>query len=318
MRGADERTGELFSYVDLEERVRRDHPLRAILAIVNEALSALEGDFASLYSPLGRPSIAPEKLLRAMLLQAFYSIRSERQLMERLEYDLLFRWFVGLGVDDAAWDHSVFSKNRDRLLEGDIAAKFLAAVLAQPRVKKLLSSEHFSVDGTLIEAWASMKSFRPKDGSDEPPGGGRNAEADFHGRKRSNETHASTTDPDARLYRKGKGKEAKLCFIGHGLMENRSGLIVDACLTRADGHAERVAALANRSSAIDARTTRHGGYDVSQCIRKRIEEAFGWIKTVAGQEKTKFRGVERVGFAFTFATAAYDLVRLPKLMTGIG
>jgi transposase len=342
-------------------RVLRDHPLRAIRAIVNVALSGLVGDFASLYSPLGRPSIAPEKLLRAMLLQAFYSIRSERQLMERLEYDLLFRWFVGLGVDDAAWDHSVFSKNRDRLLEGDIAAKFLAAVLAQPRVKKLLSSEHFSVDGTLIEAWASMKSFRPKDGSDEPPGGGRNAEADFHGRKRSNETHASTTDPDARLYRKGKGKEAKLCFIGHGLMENRSGLIVDACLTRADGHAERVAALAmiephadrprrvtlggdknydvedfvnelramnvtphvaqntgNRSSAIDARTTRHGGYDVSQCIRKRIEEAFGWIKTVAGQEKTKFRGVERVGFAFTFATAAYDLVRLPKLMTGIG
>ena len=179
-----------------------------------------------------------------MLLQAFYSIRSERQLMERLEYDLLFRWFVGLGIDDAAWDHSTFSKNRDRLLEGDIAAKFLAAVLAQPRVKKLLSTDHFSVDGTLIEAWASMKSFRPKDGSDEPPaGGGRNAEADFHGQKRSNETHASTTDPDARLYRKGPGKEAKLCFIGHGLMENRSGLLVDACLTPADGHAERVAAL---------------------------------------------------------------------------
>ena len=204
----------------------------------------MEGDFAALYAPIGRPSIAPEKLLRAMLLQAFYSIRSERQLMERLEYDLLFRWFVGIGIDDAAWDHSIFSKNRDRLLEGDIAAKFLAAVLAQPRVKKLLSTDHFSVDGTLIEAWASMKSFRPKDGSDEPPaGGGRNAEANFHGQKRSNETHASTTDPDARLYRKGPGKEAKLCFIGHGLMENRSGLLVDACLTRADGHAERVAAL---------------------------------------------------------------------------
>ena len=225
MRGGDDRTGELFSYVDLEARVRRDHPLRAIRVIVNEALSALERDFAALYSPIGRPSIPPEKLLRAMLLQAFYSIRSERLLMERLEYDLLFRWFVGIGVDDTAWDHSVFSKNRDRLLEGNIAAKFLNAVLARPKVKKLLSSDHFSVDGTLIEAWASMKSFKPKDGSDEPPsgGGGRNEEADFHGQKRSNETHASTTDPDARLYRKGKGKETKLCFMGHGLMENRHG-----------------------------------------------------------------------------------------------
>src|SRR5437762_2933309 len=244
MRGDDNRAGELFSYVDLEARVRRDNPLRAIRTIVNEALVALEADFAGLYSPLGRPSIPPEKLLRAMLLQAFYSIRSERLLMERLEYDLLFRWFVGIGVDDAAWDHSTFSKNRDRLLEGDVAAKFLGAVLAQPRVKWLLSTDHFSVDGTLIEAWASLKSFRPKDGSDEPPAaGGRNAEADFHGQKRSNDTHASTTDPDARLYRKGPGKEAKLGFIGHSLMENRSGLLVDACLTRADGHAERLAAL---------------------------------------------------------------------------
>jgi transposase len=358
VRGADHRTGELFSYVDLEARVRPDHPLRSIGAIVNEGLAALEREFAALYSPMGRPSIPPEKLLRAMLLQAFYSIRSERQLMERLEYDLLFRWFVGIGVDDAAWDHSVFSKNRDRLLEGDIAAKFLAAVLARPRVKKLLSTDHFSVDGTLIEAWASMKSFKPKDGSDEPPaGGGRNRQADFHGHKRSNATHASTTDPDARLYRKGPGKEAKLCFIGHGLMENRSGLLVEACLTPADGHAERVAALhmiephadrprpitlggdkgfdaedfvnelrsmnvtphvaqntRGRSSAIDGRTTRHGGYAASQRIRKRIEEAFGWIKTVAGQAKTKFRGIERAGFAFTFAAAAYDLVRLPKLL----
>jgi transposase len=358
MRGGDGRSGELFSYVDLEKRVRSDHPLRAIRAIVNAALVALEADFAALYAPVGRPSIAPEKLLRAMLLQAFYSIRSERQLMERLEYDLLFRWFVGIGIDDAAWDHSTFSKNRDRLLEGDIAAKFLAAVLAEPRVKKLLSRDHFSVDGTLIEAWASMKSFRPKDGSDNPPeGGGRNAEANFHGQKRSNETHASTTDPDARLYRKGPGKEAKLSFIGHGLMENRSGLLVDACLTRADGHAERVAALHmiepradrpctitlgadkaydaedfvnelrsmrvrphvaqnnnGRSSVIDGRTTRHGGYAISQRLRKRIEEAFGWIKTVAGQEKTKLRGLDRVGFAFTFAAAAYNLVRLPKLL----
>jgi transposase len=363
VRGGDNRTSELFSYVDLEARVRRDHPLRAIREIVNEALVALEPDFAGLYSPIGRPSIPPEKLLRSMLLQAFYSIRSERLLMERLEYDLLFRWFVGIGVDDAAWDHSVFSKNRDRLLEGDIAAKFLAAVLAQPKVKKLLSTDHFSVDGTLIEAWASMKSVKPKDGPDniggEPPaeGGRRNAEADFHGQKRSNDTHASTTDPDARLYRKGQGKETKLCFIGHGLMENRHGLLVDACLTLADGHAERVAALHmiepradrpraitlgadkaydaedfvnelrsmnvtphvtqntnGRSSAIDGRTTRHGGYAVSQRIRKRIEEAFGWVKTVAGQDKTRFRGRDRVGWAFTFAAAAYNLVRLPKLL----
>jgi transposase len=361
VRGGDNRTGELFSYVDLEARVRRDHPLRAIREIVNQALGALEQEFATLYSPLGRPSIAPEKLLRAMLLQAFYSIRSERLLMERLEYDLLFRWFVGIGVDDAAWDHSVFSKNRDRLLAGDIAAKFLAAVLAQPRVKRLLSSDHFLVDGTLIEAWASMKSVKPKDGSDEPPnqGGGRNAEANFHGQKRSNQTHASTTDADARLYRKGSGKESKLCFIGHGLMENRSCLLVDACLTLADGHAERVAALhmiepyadrpqaitlgadkgydaedfvnelrtmrvtphvaqntSGRRSILDGRTTRHGGYAVSQRIRKRIEEAFGWMKSVAGQEQTKFRGRDRVGWAFTFAAAAYNLVRLPKLMAG--
>jgi hypothetical protein len=279
--------------------------------------------------------------------------------MDRLEFDLLFRWFVGIGIDDAAWDHSVFSKNRDRLLAGDIAAKLLSAVLAQPRVKRLLSTDHFSVDGTLIEAWASIKSFRPKDGSDEPPadGSGRNRETDFHGQKRSNDTHASISDPEARLYRKGAGKEAKLCFMGHALMENRNGLVVDACLTPADGHAERVAALhmiepradrpqaitlgadkaydmadfvnelrsmkvtphvaqntSGRSSAIDGRTTRHGGYAVSQRIRKRIEEAFGWIKTIAGQEQTKFRGCDRVGWAFTFAAAAYNLTRLPKLL----
>lgn len=347
--------------------MRRDHPLRHVRGIVNEALAALQRDFAALYSLIGRPSIPPEKLLRAMLLQAFYSIRSERLLMERLEYDLLFRWFVGIGVDDAAWNHSVFSKNRDRLLEGDIAAKFLSAVLAQPKVKKLLSTDHFSVDGTLIEAWASMKSMKPKDGSGEDPkdgsgeppseGGGRNAEADFHGQKRSNQTHASTTDPDARLCRKGRGKEAKLCFMGHGLMENRDGLLVDACLTQADGHAERVAALHiiepyadrpqaitlgadkaydtedfinelramrvtphvaqntnGRRSAIDGRTTRYGGYAVSQRIRKRIEEAFGWIKMVGGQAKTKLRGRDRVGWAFTFSAAAYNLVRLPKLL----
>ena len=359
MRGDDQQQLDVFSYVSPEQRVPQDHPLRPLRAMADEALGELQSRFRRLYAKTGRPSIAPEKLLRAMLLQAFYSIRSERLLMERLEYDLLFRWFVGIGVDDAVWDHSVFSKNRDRLLEGDIAAKFLAAVLAQPKVNKLLSSDHFSVDGTLIEAWASMKSVKPMDGSGEPPaqGGGRNAEADFHGQKRSNDSHASTTDPDARLYRKGKGKETKLCFIGHGLMENRHGLLVDACLTRADGHAERVAALhmiepradrptaitlgadkaydaedfvnelrsmkvtahvaqntSGRSSAIDGRTTRHGGYAVSQRIRKRIEEAFGWIKTIAGQEKSRFRGRDRVGWAFTFAAAAYNLVRLPKLI----
>src|ERR1700719_1051013 len=348
MRGWDERSGSLFSYVDLEARVGKDHPIRIIRGVVNEALAALSGEFSALYSRSGRPSIPPEKLLRAMLLQAFYSIRSERQLMERLEVDLLFRWCVGVGVDDAAWDHSTFSKNRERMLEGDIAAKLLSAVMAQPRVKRLLSSDHFSVDGTLIEAWASMKSFRPRDGSDDPPpsGGGRNREADFHGQKRSNETHASTTDPEARLYRKGPGKEAKLCLMGHALMENRNGLVVDACLTEANGHAERIAAphmieprgdrprpitlgadkaydaedfvnelrsmnatphvaqnANGRSSAIDGRTTRHAGYAVSQRIRKRIEEAFGWIKTIAGQRKTRFRGRDRVGWAFAFAAA---------------
>ena len=247
MRGLDERSGSLFSYVDLETRVPKDHPLRAIRQIVNGALSDLSEDFAAMYAPLGRPSIPPEKLLRASLLQAFYSIRSERQLMERLEFDLLFRWFAGLGIDDPVWDHSVFSKNRDRLLEGEIAAKFLATVLTQPNVKELLSTDHFSVDGTLVEAWASMKSLKPKSaggGSNNPPAsGGRNEEVDFRGEKRSNQTHASTSDPDAMLYRKGSGMEAKLCFIGHALMENRHGLFVDTRLTKVSGHAERLAAL---------------------------------------------------------------------------
>ncbi len=359
MRGADKRSGELFSYVDLETRVRQDHPLRPIRQMANAALAVLSGDFVALYAGTGRPSIAPEMLLRATLLQAFYSIRSERLLMERLEFDLLFRWFVGLGVDDPVWDHSTFSKNRDRLLEGDIAAGFLAAVLAEPRVRRLLSSEHFSVDGTLVEAWASMKSFKPRvdAGDDDGEGGGRNAPADFRGQKRSNDTHASTTDADALLYRKGPGMEARLCFIGHGLMENRSGLIVDTRLTRVSGHAERLAALemiaplgdrpraislgadrgydaadfveelrtlnvrphvaqntSGRRSAIDRRTTRHPGYAASQRIRKRIEEAFGWIKMVAGMRKTKLRGLDKVGWAFTFAAAAYNLVRLPKLL----
>jgi IS5 family transposase len=294
--------------------------------------------------------------MRALLLQAFYGLRSERQLMERLEFDLLFRWFVGLGIDDVAWDQTSFGKNRDRLLAGDVAARLLAEVLADAKVKRLLSSEHFSVDGTLIEAWASMKSFRPKDGSGEPPAPGRNSERDFHGERRSNDTHASTTDPEARLARKSSGQEAKLCFMGHALMENHSGLIVDACLTRADGHAERLAALAMiepradrpgritlgadkgydaedfvnelrsmnvvphvaakiRSSAIDARTTRHVGYRASQIVRKRIEEAFGWAKAAAGFARARHRGLARVGWQFTLAMAAYDLIRLPKLLS---
>lgn len=245
MRGSDTRSGSLFSYVDLEARVRVDHPLRVIRELANGALAALSDDFAALYPPrLGRPSVPPERLLRAMLLQAFYGIRSERQLMERMEFDLLFRWFVGLGMDDATWDPSSFSTNRDRLLEGEIAAKFLAAVLAQPRVKRLLSSDHFSVDGTLIEAWASMKSFRRRDGTDQDRDGpGRNAERSFRGERRSNETHESTTDPEARLYRKGDGQPARLCYMGHALMENRNGLAVGGTLTQATGTAEREAGL---------------------------------------------------------------------------
>jgi transposase len=364
MRGSDDRTGSLFSYVHLEARVRRDHPLRAIREVADAALRDLSRTFTKLYTDFGRPSIAPEKLLRAMLLQAFYGIRSERQLMERLEFDLLFRWFVGLGVDDAVWDHSTFSKNRDRLLEGEIAAKFLAAVLAQPPVKRLLSSDHFSVDGTLIEAWASIKSFRRKDGSDDDgPGAGRNAERNFHREKRSNETHQSTTDPDARLYKKGDGQPAKLCYMGHALMENRHGLAVGGGISQATGTAERAMALAlidgrggvrrritlgadkaydvtpfvhdlrdrlvtphiaidghlsttgkRRKTAVDGRTTRHAGYDISQRCRKRIEEVFGWIKSSAGLAKVKVRGRDRVNAAFMMAITAYNLIRLPKLL----
>jgi transposase len=323
---------------------------------VNEALGELSPTFAGLYARVGRPSIPPEQLLRALLLQAFYSIRSERQLMERLDFDLLFRWFVGLGIDDPVWDHSTFSKNRDRLLEGDVAAEFLATLLDRPKVRRLLSSEHFSVDGSLIRAWASMKSFRPKDGDDAPPDGGRNPSRDFRGERRRNATYSSASDPDALLYRKGPGMEAWLCFVGHVLMENRSGLVVDAELTRASGHAERLAALAmldrlptagpatvgadrgfdakdfvmelrarrvtppiaqntsGRRSAIDGRTTRHAGYALSQRARKRIEEAFGWIKTIAGQARTRLRGLDRVRWSFTLAAAAYNLIRLPKLI----
>ena len=243
MRGSDAASGSLFSYVDMEARVPATHPLRTIRTIVNEVLASLDTEFEALYEGTGRQSVAPERLLRASLLQAFYSVRSERQLMEQINYNLLFRWFVGLGIDDAVWDHSTFSKNRERLLDADVAAKFLAAVLRHPKVKRFLSDDHFSVDGTLVEAWASLKSFRAKDGSDEPPAPGRNGERDFHDEKRSNETHASTTDPDARLYRKGSSQAAKLSYMGHALMENRHGLVVGATLTPATGTAEREAAI---------------------------------------------------------------------------
>jgi transposase len=357
MRGADHHNERLFSYVRPDSRVPADHPLRAIRKITDAALASLSDRFDKLYSDIGRPSIPPEKLLRALLLQAFYSVRSERQLMEQMNYNLLFRWFVGLSVDEPVWVPTVFSHNRDRLLAGDIAAEFMAAVLNLPQMEGLLSAEHFSVDGTQIKAWASMKSFRRRDGSDQDSGPGRNAERDFHGEKRSNETHASTTDPDARLSRKGTGREAKLAYTGHLLMENRHGLVVDARLTQASGTAETDAACemigdlpatgritvgadkaydtaafvarmrelgvtphvaqninAHRGSNIDARTTRHAAYRASQVVRKRIEEANGWIKCVAGMEQTRHRGLARVGWMFQFTAAAYNLVRLPKLM----
>jgi transposase len=363
MRGRDDRSEGLFSYVRLEERIPADHPLRGIKALADEALGSLNGRFEGLYSSMGRPSIPPEMLLRATLLQAFFSVRSERMLMEQINYNLLFRWFVGLPMDAEVWHPTVFTHNRDRLLEAELAREFLAALLALPQVTKLLSSEHFSVDGTLIEAWASMKSFRPKDGSGEPPSPGRNGERNFHKEKRSNETHASTTDPDARLYRKADGRESRLCFMGHVLMENRNGLAVDAALTPATGTAEREAALGMldrrsrrgritlgadkaydatafvghlrarevtphiaingavskhgvvRKTAIDGRTTRHAGYAVSQIVRKRIEEAFGWIKAQAGLVQVKVRGCAKVEAVFTFAVAAYNLIRIPKLLT---
>jgi transposase len=362
MRGRDDRSEGLFSYVGLEERIPADHPLRPIRALADEALGSLNKRFEGLYSSMGRPSIPPEMLLRATLLQAFFSVRSERMLMEQINYNLLFRWFVGLPMDAEVWHPTVFTHNRDRLLEAEVAHEFLAALLALPQVKKLLSSEHFSVDGTLIDAWASMKSFRPKDGSGVPPSPGRNGERNFHKEKRSNETHASTTDPDARLYRKADGRESRLCFMGHVLMENRNGLAVDAALTRATGRAEREAALtmlgrrkskrritlgadkaydvtafvedlrqrqvtphiavngavsklgAVRRTAVDGRTTRHAGYGLSQICRKRIEEVFGWIKAQAGFAKVKLRGCVKAEAVFTFAVAAYNLIRIPKLL----
>lgn len=363
MRGWDDRSEGLFSYVRLEERVPRDHPLRPIKVLADGALDAMNERFEALYSGMGRPSIPPEMLLRASLLQAFFSVRSERLLMEQINYNLLFRWFVGLPMDAEVWHATVFTHNRDRLLEAEVAHEFLKALLALPQVKKLLSSEHFSVDGTLIDAWASMKSFRPKDGSGEPPAPGRNGERNFHNEKRSNETHASTTDPDARLYRKADGRESRLCFMGHVLMENRNGLAVDAALTHATGTAEREAALVMldrrdrsgritlgadkaydvtafvenlrerkvtphiavngavskhgvvRKTAVDGRTSRHAGYGISQIVRKRIEEIFGWMKAQAGCGKVKVRGRAKAEAVFTFAVAAYNLIRIPKLLT---
>mgnify|MGYP001191659653 FL=1 len=357
MRGSDARSGELFSYVDLEERVPTKHPLRVIRRIVNDVLALLDVEFAALYAAGGRPSIAPERLLRALLLQVFYTIRSERQLMEQLHYNLLYRWFVGLGVDDPVWVPTVFTKNRDRLLEADVARKFLAALLNHKEVRVLLSDEHFTVDGTQIQAWASMKSFVAKDGSSEPPSPGRNGERDFHNEKRSNDTHASTTDPESKLYKKGKGKEAKLSFMGNAMTENRNGFVVEAELRQVSGTVEREAAkdmitrrspgseritvggdkgfdsadfvadlralnvtphiaqnTTNRASAIDGRTTRHPGYEISQKKRKLVEEPFGWGKTIGGLARPMLRGVKRLNFKFTLTMAAYDLIRLPRLL----
>jgi transposase len=359
MRGPDHQTGHLGGYMNPEAMVPRNHPLRAIRPLVNAALDRLSPDFDQIYSPIGRPSIPPEQLLRALLLQAFFTIRSERQLIEQLTYNILFRWFVGMSIEMPVWDVTVFTKNRDRLLEGDIAYRFLRAILTDPQVGRLLSNDHFSVDGTLIEAWASMKSFRPKDGSGEPPSPGRNGERDFHGEKRSNETHASTTDPDARLYKKAEGQASKLCHMAHVMIENRQCLVVDTRTTLATGTAEREAALAmigaipgqhritvgadkaydpvdfvadmrdlratahvtqndkGRRSAIDGRTTRHAGYQVSLRVRKRIEEAFGWMKVIGGQRKTRYRGTALVGWMFTLSAAAYDLIRLAKLLGAV-
>jgi len=350
MRGEETGQGSAFSYVSAEERIPADHPLRSIRQMTDEGLERMGPVFDELYSWTGRPSIPPERLLRALLLQALYTIRSERLLMEQLNYNLLFRWFVGMDLDEKVWAPTVFTKNRDRLLEGEVAARFFTEVVELARKKRLLSDEHFTVDGTMIEAWAGHKSFRRKDGG--PPKG---PHGDFRGEKRSNETHASTTDPDARLYRRTHHGEAKLCYLGHIVTENRHGLAVAACLTQADGYAERSAALAlvqplkrgkritlgadkgydtagfvaelrklgvtphvsqnknGRRSAIDGRTTRHVGYRISQALRPMIERVPAWLKNVAGQRKTKYRGESRVEWSFLFALGAYNLVRMRNL-----
>jgi len=356
MRGDDPRQGAAWSYLSPEARVPKDHPLRPIRTMVERALVELDPVFRKMYSPIGRPSIPPEQLLRALVLQLLYSVRSERLLMEQLDADMRFRWFVGLNADDPVWDVTVFTKNRERLLKGDVAARFFTAVLRQARAAGLLSDEHFSVDGTLIEAWASQASFKPKDapkGEGPTPGG----VADFKGQRRSNDTHESTTDPDARLYRKGNAQEARLCYQGHVLSENRHGLAVGGLLTKAGGSAERDAALAllkkvprdahlttlgcdkaydtadfvaqlraagvtphvsqnttRRRSAIDGRTTRHPGYEVSAFKRRLAEGIFGWAKTIGLLRKTRHRGTRRVGWVFTFTLAVYDLVRMRTLI----
>jgi transposase len=355
MRGHDDQAAHLFSYVSPEQRVPADHPLRAIRQMTDRVLAKLSRKFTRMYSDIGRPSIAPEKLLRTLLLQVLYTIRSERMLMEQLEYNLLFRWFVGLNIDDPVWDATVFSKNRDRLLAADVAALFFQAVLEEAKARDLISDEHFTVDGTLLDAWASLKSFKKVGDDSPPPDDPGNPTVNFHGESRSNATHASTTDPDAKLARKGHGKEAKLSYCGSVLMENRNGLAVDAKVELATGTAEREAGFAmagqipgdgrvtlggdknydtagfvddlralnvtphvaqnntHRRSAIDKRTTRHPGYLISQKKRKRVEEIFGWLKTVGGLRKLRHRGLERVEWMFTFAVSAYNLVRLRNL-----
>jgi transposase len=362
MRGDDQQTGHLFSYVSPDDRVPKDHPLRPIRTMTDAVLARLSPRFDRLYSAIGRPSIPPEHLLRALLLQALYTVRSERLLMEQLQYNLLFRWFVGLSVDDAVWAPTVFTKNRDRLLDGDIAQAFFLEVRAAAQAAGLLSDEHFTVDGTLLEAWAGQKSFRRKDGTDDPPADGpstRNPTVNFHKKPRANATHQSTTDPDARLYKKGTGHEAKLAYLGHLLTENRNGLIMHALVTHATGTAERDAAEAlvaalpgtthvtiggdknydtgpfvahlralgatphvaqypdtpRRTSAIDARTTRHPGYAISQRKRKLVEQCFGWMKTVGPLRKLHHRGGDRVNWTFIFTAAVFNLVRMRTLLT---
>jgi len=354
MRGADHQQSGMFSYISAEQRVPKDHPLRAIRVMVDAALKESSWRFDAVYASSGRPSIPPEKLLRALLLQMLYTVRSERLLMEQLDYNFLFRWFVGLNIDDPVWDVTVFTKNRERLLVGEVAQGFFDAVVEQAGAQGLLSNEHFTVDGTLIEAWAGHKSFKRKGGDQQtPPDDPGNPSVNFHGERRSHATHQSTTDPDARLARKGRGKEAKLTYAGHVQMDNRHGLVVNTRLTEATGSAEPEAALAMAAqiagqhrvtlggdkgydqkklvrelrayqvtphvarkvhSAIDRRTTRHSGYAISQIKRKRVEEIFGWMKTIAGLRKTHHRGIARVGWTFTFAAAAYNLVRMRNLL----
>src|SRR5215813_1095786 len=359
MRGNDHQQAGMYSYLSPEDRVRQNHPLRAIRAMADKALENMSERFDAMYAKRGRPSIAPEKLLRAQLIQMLYSVRSERLLMEEIDYSMLFRWFVGMNLDEPVWDVTVFTKNRNRLLEGDVAQEFLCEVVNQAREKNLTSDEHFTVDGTLLEACASLKSFQRKDEKKgPPPDDPSNPSIDFHGEKRSNETHQSTTDPDALLARKGNGREAKLSYNANLLTENRNGLIVSAMVLQANGTAERDAALLmlegipgtqrvtvgadkgydtrgfvtecrhmkvtphvaqnlkrNGGSAVDARTARHSGYEVSQKKRKRIEECFGWMKDIALMRKLRHRGLEKVAWLFTFAAAAYNLVRLRKLST---